>query len=132
MVDILKILLKGAAQRRKRHGTLRQKLFWHFRGRRPLALYRFSRAIRHSMRTFEVPAIGACIVVEDTLEHRLIFGEDGARVLYFKTAREMVEQVRMLLANEILRRSLRDNVHVHDTGGANTYSDRFASMINTL
>jgi len=84
------------------------------------------------MRTFEVPAVGACMVVEDTGEHRQIFGEDGERVVYFRNAGEMVEQVRMLLANEILRKTLRDNVHLHIANGANTYADRLASAINAL
>jgi spore maturation protein CgeB len=97
-----------------------------------LCLVRHENRDGHSMRSFEVPAVGACMVVEDTEEHRQIFGEDGTRVLYFKSAREMVERTRTLLANEILRRSLRDNVHLHITNGANTYADRLASMINAL
>ena len=97
-----------------------------------LCLVRHANRDGHAMRTFEVPAVGACMVVEDTLEHREIFGEDGARVVYFKTAGEMVERVRMLLANEILRKALRDNVHLHITNGANTYADRLRTMINVL
>ena len=72
------------------------------------------------------------MVVEDTLEHRLIFGEDGTRVVYFKTAREMVEQARMRLANQILRKTLRYNAHSHITRGANTYADRLRMMISVL
>ena len=97
-----------------------------------LCLVRHANRDGHSMRTFEVPAVGACMVVEDTEEHRQIFGEDGIRVIYFRTGGEMVEQVRMLLANETLRKTLRDNVHPHITNGANTYADRLASMINAL
>ena len=97
-----------------------------------LCLVRHENRDGHSMRTFEVPAVGACMVVEDTGEHRQIFGEDGARVLYFKSAREMVERTRMLLANENLQRSLRDNVHLHITKGENTYADRLRSMIDAL
>jgi hypothetical protein len=97
-----------------------------------LCLVRHENRDGHSMRSFEVPAVGACMVVEDTLEHRQIFGEDGGRVVYFKTAGEMVERVRMLLANEILRKTLRDNVHIHITKGANTYADRLRTMINAL
>jgi spore maturation protein CgeB len=95
-----------------------------------LCLVRHDNRDGHSMRTFEVPAVGACMVVEDTLEHRQIFGEDGVRVVYFKTAGEMVERVRMLLTNQILRKTLRDNVHIHITRGANTYADRLRTMIN--
>ena len=97
-----------------------------------LCLVRHENRDGHSMRSFEVPAVGACMVVEDTGEHRQIFGEDGARVLYFKSAREMVERTRMLLANENLQRSLRDNVHLHITKGENTYADRLRSMIDAL
>jgi hypothetical protein len=97
-----------------------------------LCLVRHANRDGHSMRTFEVPAVGACMVVEDTGEHRQIFGEDGERVVYFRNAGEMVEQVRTLLANEILRKTLRDNVHLHITNGANTYADRLASTINAL
>src|SRR5207244_3623545 len=97
-----------------------------------LCLVRHENRDGHSMRSFEVPAVGACMVVEDTEEHRQIFGTDGTRVIYFRTEDEMVEQVRILLANEILRRSLRDNVHLLITNGANTYTDRLASMINAL
>jgi hypothetical protein len=97
-----------------------------------LCLVRHENRDGHSMRSFEVPAVGACMVVEDTEEHRQIFGADGIRILYFRTAGEMVEQVRILLANDVLRRSLRDNVHLHITNGANTYTDRLASMITAL
>jgi spore maturation protein CgeB len=97
-----------------------------------LCLVRHANRDGHAMRTFEVPAVGACMVVEDTPEHREIFGEAGVRVVYFKTAGEMVERVRMLLANEILRKALRDNVHLHITNGANTYADRLRTMINVL
>jgi len=97
-----------------------------------LCLVRHENRDGHSMRSFEVPAVGACMVVEDTEEHRQIFGEDRTRVLYFNSAREMVERTRTLLANENLRRSLRDNVHIHITKGGNTYADRLRSMINAL
>jgi hypothetical protein len=72
------------------------------------------------------------ILIVGAFEDRKIFDEDGARVIYFKTAGGMVERVRMLLANEILRKALRDNVHLHITNGANTYADRLRAMINTL
>jgi len=95
-----------------------------------LCLVRHENRDGHSMRTFEVPAVGACMVVEDTVEHRQIFGEDGDRVVYFKTAGEMVERVQTLLANEILRKALKENVHLHITKSANTYADRLGTMIS--
>jgi hypothetical protein len=37
---------------------------------------------------------------------------------------KMVEQVRMLLASQILCKTLMNNAHIHITRGANTYADR--------
>ncbi len=45
-----------------------------------LCLVRRANRDGHSMRTFEVPAAGGCMCVEDTDEHREIFGEDGEAV----------------------------------------------------
>ena len=45
---------------------------------------------------------------------------------------EMVEQVRMLLASQILCKTLMNNAHIHITNGANTYADRLRTMINVL
>ena len=64
------------------------------------------------MRTFEVPAIGACMLTEDTEEHREIFGKEGDAVLYFRTMNEMVSQLRFLLDHERpthLSRSINDD-----------------------
>ena len=84
----------------------------------------------NSMRTFEIPAVGACMVVEDTMEHREIFGSDGMRVLYFKTPSQMVEQTKWLLERPHERTRLKQDVHQHITAGRNTYADRLTAMLN--
>ena len=86
----------------------------------------------NSMRTFEIPAVGACMVAEDTAEHREIFGEDGLRVRYFKTPTEMVEKTQWLLAHPAERERMKSSVHQHITTGQNTYTDRLSSMVNIL
>ena len=84
------------------------------------------------MRIFELPAVGACMVVEDTAEHREIFGEEGGCVLYSKTPDEMVNKTKWLLERPDERERLKRNAHQHIISGRNTYGDRLASMINYL
>jgi glycosyltransferase involved in cell wall biosynthesis len=84
----------------------------------------------HAMRSLELPAMGACLVVEDTEEHREIFGDDGLRVIYFKSPGEMVEKAKWLLDHPCERERLKKNAHQHITEGHNTYADRLARMLN--
>jgi len=97
-----------------------------------LCLVRRANRDGHVMRTFEVPAVGACMVTEDTSEHREIFGDDGRNVVYFKTIPEMVERCRWLLTrpDEILR--LRTAAHRLIVDGGNTYRDRLRQIVRLL
>jgi spore maturation protein CgeB len=81
------------------------------------------------MRSFEIPACGGCCVVEDTKEHREMFGPDGEAVLYFRTPIELVSRVREAFTNPELRSKLRMNVHKLITARPNTYADRLKKMI---
>lgn len=83
----------------------------------------------HVMRTFEVPAVGACMVVEDTEEHRSIFGPDGEAVEYFSDLTSMVDKIRMLLSDRAARQRLARVCHEVVTGGPNTYSDRLKAIL---
>jgi spore maturation protein CgeB len=82
------------------------------------------------MRTFEVPAIGACMLTEDTQEHREIFGEEGKAVVYFQTIPEMLEKADWLLNHEAERQSLAQNAHVLIFQGKHTYKDRLETMLS--
>jgi spore maturation protein CgeB len=84
---------------------------------------------RHSMRAFEVPAVGACMVTEDAVEHRRTFGGGWERVIYFKNPPEMVEKTEFLLKDSALRRKLRAAVHSWITEGNNTYANRLRTML---
>lgn len=95
-----------------------------------LCLVRHENRDGHSMRTFEVPAVGACMVVEDTVDHRTIFGPEGERVLYFASPAEMVDKTQLLLREPKTRTRLRDAVHLHISLGHNTYEDRLRTMID--
>jgi hypothetical protein len=82
------------------------------------------------MRTFEVPAVGACMLVEKTDEHLDLFGPEGEAVVYFENIPEMIEKTRWLLAHEGERARLKNAAHRLITGGGHTYRDRLASMMD--
>jgi spore maturation protein CgeB len=107
--------------------TVRQAI-----GGAKLALCLVRRANRdgHAMRSYEVPAIGACMVIEDTEEHRAIFGEDGQAVIYFQTIETMLDRVRWLLAHESERLRLAEAAHRLIVDGHNTYADRLSAMLS--
>jgi spore maturation protein CgeB len=81
------------------------------------------------MRTFEIPAIGACMLVEDTEEHREIFGPDGETVVYFRAIPEMIGKSRWLLERRAERQRLAAAAHARIVAGCHTYQDRLAAML---
>jgi hypothetical protein len=81
------------------------------------------------MRSFEVPAVGGCMLVEDTDEHRALFGPAGEAVEYFSTVRGMVESARMLLTDPGRRQRLAETAQGLVTGRACTYRDRLGVML---
>ena len=84
----------------------------------------------HSMRSFEVPAMGGCVLAEDTEDHRRIFGHEGEGALYFSTVEEAVTKARRLLRDPALRRALTAAGRDRITAGRNTYSDRLQTMLD--
>jgi len=59
-----------------------------------LCLVRRANRDGHVMRSFEIPAIGACMLVEETEEHREIFSIEGETVVYFRSIPEMIDKAR--------------------------------------
>lgn len=94
-----------------------------------LCLVRRSNRDGHVMRSFETPAMGGCVLAEDSIEHQEIFGEDGQAVIYFRTIAEMIKKLRWLLDNEGERQRLAGAVHRLITQGNNTYRDRLGTML---
>ncbi len=82
-----------------------------------------------AMRSFEVPAIGACMLVEDTSEHRDIFGPPDRAVVYFGSVDEMVRKVYRLLDDPAERARLASEAHRLILHGGHTYRDRLRSML---
>jgi spore maturation protein CgeB len=94
-----------------------------------LCLVRRANRDGNSMRTFEVPAIGACMLIEDTNEHREIFGGEKKAVVYFGTIEEMIEKLRWLLEDDKERLRLAQACHRLILGGRHTYKDRLTTML---
>ncbi len=81
------------------------------------------------MRTFEVPAVGACMLTEDTQEHRYLFGQEGEAVLYFDSMSDMLEKTRLLCTDKKLRESLAAGAHRLVVEGKHCYQDRLVNML---
>jgi spore maturation protein CgeB len=94
-----------------------------------LCLVRRANRDGHVMRTFEVPAVGSCMLTEDTPDHREIFGKDGEAVVYFQTIPEMVEKAHWLLNHPDERQKLSLAAHKLMVLGHHTYKDRLRSML---
>ena len=94
-----------------------------------LCLVRRANRDGHSMRTFELAAVGGCMLVEDTEDHRSLFGDDGECVRYFTTMDELDQQAKALLKNPDERQHLAEAVHRRICKeGQHTYADRLRAI----
>ncbi len=94
-----------------------------------LCLVRRANRDDNSMRTFEIPAIGGCMLAEDTKEHRAIFGEEGNAVVYFKATGELVEKIKFLTERELERKKIAAAAQDLILHGHHTYLDRLITML---
>lgn len=97
-----------------------------------LCLVRRANRDGHVMRTFEVPAMGGCMLTEDTTEHRDLLGPEGENVLYFKSTTELIDKTKRLLGDNELRRKLSQNAYNHVVLNRNTYYDRLVQMFDRI
>jgi spore maturation protein CgeB len=101
-------------------------------GATTLCLVRRANRDGHSMRSFEVPAIGACMLVEDTAEHRQIFGEPRDTVEYVDSPGAAVERIGSLLKDRGERSRLSRSAHTLIASGRHTWSDRLQAMLEEV
>ena len=123
----------------ERHVALRSSSLGHLsagavaaltaRAKVNLCLVRRANRDDHVMRSFEIPANGGCMIVEDTPDHRRFFGEDGAAAVYFRTPQEAAARVRALLPDAQSRRRLAQAAHDLILRGGHTYADRLQTML---
>lgn len=97
-----------------------------------LCLVRRANRDGHVMRSFEIAAIGGCMLAEDTAEHREIFGEDGESVAYFDSPESAARRARELIADPGERRRLALAVRERVARGGHTYRDRLLAMLATF
>lgn len=89
-----------------------------------LCLVRRANRDGHVMRSLEIPAVGACMLTEDSEEHRTLFGAEGESVLYFGSREQMLQRLQWLLTHDNERRRLAEAAHARVTRGGHTYADR--------
>jgi len=94
-----------------------------------LCLVRRANRDGHAMRTFEVAAMGGCMLLERTDEHEALFGADDECVRYFESTEDIAGHARDLLADDALRHRLAMASHQRVTRGGHTYVDRLREML---
>jgi len=94
-----------------------------------LCLVRQANRDGHVMRTYEAPAMGACMLTEETEEHKRILGDEGESVVYFSSTNMLIEKAKQLLKNDQQRLSLIQKARQKITGSPNTYLDRLKTML---
>ena len=97
-----------------------------------LCLVRRANRDGQCMRTFEVPAVGACMLVERTDEHVDLFGPEGAAVRYFESTSDMIETLARLLRDEGERQRLAAAAHRLIVSGGHRYYDRLRQMLAAI
>jgi hypothetical protein len=115
------------------HGNPKELCCYTSSSRISLCLVRRANRDGHVMRTFEAAASGGCMLVEDTEEHREIFGADGECVVYFSSDAEMVTKAKWLLGHPEERFRLRKAVYKKIVvDGENTYHDRLKFILQKM
>ena len=85
----------------------------------------------HAMRSLELPAMGACLVAEDTDEHRALFGGNGECVEYYSNIEDMVAKTQALSRDPERARDLGAKLHERVcVKNRHTYVDRLNSILD--
>lgn len=97
-----------------------------------LCLVRRANRDEHSMRTYELPYLNACILAEDTSDHRRLFGRENA-VCYFGSASELVAGAKELLTHPERREAMKKNCrNLVVINGSNSYADRLKEILRKV
>jgi hypothetical protein len=84
----------------------------------------------HAMRSFELPAMGACLLVEDTAEHRDLFGHEGDAVLYYDSIDVLIDKALFLRTDLQYSKYLARKVRSIIISGKHTYADRMKTILD--
>jgi spore maturation protein CgeB len=98
-----------------------------------VCLYRKANRDGHAMRSLEFPAMGACLAVEDSPEHRALYGDENACVVYWSDPSSLISSVHAMVSDPVRNRQLRATLHHKICGaGEHVYAHRLQSIARTL
>jgi spore maturation protein CgeB len=97
-----------------------------------LCLVRRANRDGHVMRSFEIGAIGACMLAEDTAEHRYLFGENEDCAVYFRNPADAALRARTLIANSEQRAALSRALQQRILNNQHTYRDRLLTILKVV
>lgn len=86
----------------------------------------------HVMRTFEIAALGACMVAERSDEHLELLGPDGDAVRYFDSPESAAAVIHDLLDRPDERARMRQRLSHRIRSAGHTYVDRLAAMLGVV
>lgn len=95
-----------------------------------LCLVRRANRDSHSMRSYELPATGGCLLVEDTEDHRRLFGKNGEAVSYFNDTDTMISQAKWLLSLSEEKKAEMRTAASSLIDFSQTYAARLNEMMN--
>jgi spore maturation protein CgeB len=96
-----------------------------------LSLVRKANRDGHVMRTYEMAAIGSSMLIEETEEHKELFGLDRDMVYYFNSAENAAEKIDFLLSNSMELNRIRA-ISKTRIVGIETYSNRLLQIIDEI
>lgn len=85
----------------------------------------------NSMRTFELPAMACCCVMEATADHFRLFGKEGDAVAYFDTPESLVAKCLSLCSDSRTRSIMARRAHALVEFG-HRYEDRLRAMLEKI
>jgi spore maturation protein CgeB len=95
-----------------------------------LCLVREANRDGHVMRSYELAAMRGCIMAQDTLDHRELYGADGDTVRYFQSSKDIGDVARKLLADPAERDRLASSVHTRVVRPENNYYARLEALLS--
>lgn len=114
------------------HATLQQLRWAVLQAKVTLCLVRRANRDGHVMRTFEAPAMGACMLAEDTPDHRQLFGTEQRHVVLFNGTTDMIDKIELLIHDPSYRQQVAQAGHELIITGKHTYSDRLRTILDTM
>ena len=94
-----------------------------------LCLVREANRDAHVMRSYELPAMRACILAQDTSDHRELYGPEGETVRYFAGVKDIAAKASDLLRDNAERQRLAVAVHTRVVRPENSYFARLETLM---